>query len=305
MKKLFLGLIVILFVAVVQGFVLAAASYQEPSQEEIDEAIARQQILVFERRLAVPKDKIFAGWHFVIDVGHGDNDPGAVRVVQKGQKKLVYAESMFTLDIARRLGWYLRQRGDSGVYFTLGPTNLVAIDAIDNYSYWHWANPPPPVLGLKPLLPARPDAPFGDEAILTTRTELGQQKVRAYGERKVIFLSIHVDSASPDVGGISFYTAREGKSQLIFSLKEGAVKADLVRKRKGQIISYFPINKENFVVIQKKYNDAREAILIETANIRNGNFKEGDFAKLISATGREQIAQAVGLGLAMFCQKYD
>lgn len=301
MKKLLFGLLLVFWSLALPSL----AADLKPSKAEIDAEILWQKIMVFLSRFIVPKDKIFEGWHFVIDAGHGDNDPGAVRVIKKFDQKLVYAESAMTLDIARRLGWYLRQRGASGVYFTLGPSHLVKIDALDEYSYWHWANPPPPILNAHSLLPARSDATPGDEAALSVRTQVGQQKVKTYGGKKTIFLSIHIDSANPSVGGMSFYAARGSNSKLILSLKQAAVEAGLVRKKKNHAGSYFPLNKADFVVIKKQFNSSREALLIETANLHNGNFKEGDFARLIIAQGREQIAQVIGQGLVAFCQKYE
>lgn len=301
MKKLLMSSVLIFWSLAIPS----SAAHLKPSRSEVDAEILWQKILVFLSRFIVPEDKIFEGWHFVIDAGHGDNDPGAVRVVKIFNQEFVYAESAMTLDIARRLGWYLRRRGASGVYFTLGPAHLVKVDAIDKYSYWHWANPPPPVMIAHSLLPAHFDAASGDEAALTTRSQVGQQKVKTYGGKKTIFLSIHIDSVSSSVGGMSFYAARGSKSELILSLKQAAVEAGLVRKKKNHSGSYFPLGKADFVVIKKQFNSSREALLIETANLHNGNFKEGDFARLIVAQGREQIARVIGQGLAAFCQKYE
>lgn len=275
------------------------------SDKEIKTEINRQIEKVNQLRSLIKEDKSLRGWYFVINPGHGDNDPGTVRTKHRiDGTEVLYGESVITLDIARRLGWYLKQHGASGVYFTLGPSKVVALDANDEYSFWHQAMPPQLVMHLRTLLPAHPDAFTEDIKALSARSQVANQKVRKYGKDRVIYISIHVDSLSSKIGGMSFYQARGGRSKLIFTLKEVATQKGLVRTKEGHKGSYLAIVEQDFVEIIPKFNHASEALLIEVGNINNGDFDHGDFLRLITAQGREEIAQIIGLGLVKYCEKY-
>lgn len=275
------------------------------SEVEIAQEVLRQMNAVALLRSNVPADKAFQGWHFVISPGHGDKEPGAIRTeYHVDGSEVLYGESVMTLDIARRLGWYLKRRGASGVYFNLGPPEIVNLNAQDEYAFWHPAKPPLLLMTLKTLLPAHPSAYTDDMMALSARSQVANQKVKTYGSERVIYISVHIDSVSSKISGMSFYQARGGKSKLILTLKEVAVQKGLVRVKEGHKGSYLAIQEQNFLEITPEFNNAGEALLIETGNIHNGDFTKGDFKRLIAAQGREEIAQVIGLGLQKYCEKY-
>lgn len=262
--------------------------------------IERQKAAVETLRKTVPKDTTLAGYYFVLDPGHGDNDPGAIRTSKRKDGTLYHAsESILTIDMARRLAWYLKMRGASGVYMTLGPNEIINADN-DQYTYWEPSNPPPILKELKTLLPASRHAYWPLEIALTPRTEVVNQKVRTYGRKKVIFISIHVDSTNPSVRGMRVYSYYGVRTILGEHIAKNAKNKGIARTKKvGPVeISFFSTMYAGFIVMNPQFNSAGEKILIETTNIRNNN----DFKKLCTAEGRESVVHVIGEGIILYCQ---
>ncbi|MBI5420914.1 MAG: N-acetylmuramoyl-L-alanine amidase [Parcubacteria group bacterium] len=262
--------------------------------------VERQKTAVLALRNTVPKDTSLAGYYFVLDPGHGDDDPGAIRDF-KGKDGVVHSvsESALTLDMARRLAWYLRARGASGVYFTLGPDEVVNAED-DRYAYWPPQEPPSILKELIVLLPASRYAYWPLEIALTPRTEVANQKVKTHGKKKVIFISIHVDSTNPSVQGMRVYSYYGVRTILGEHIARNAKKKGVARTKKiGPLeIPFFSTMHAGFIVMNPRLNMAGEKILIETTNIRNDN----DFKKLCTADGRESIAHVIGEGIIYYRQ---
>lgn len=270
----------------------------------IDEEIARQKEKVDQWRQAVPSDKLFEGWYFVIDPGHGDKHLGAWRQVMIGTERKEYHESTFTFDIARRLGWYLRRRGASGIFFTVGPEERFHPDRVDEYSYWHPSFPPPAVDDLITLLPPSPYARGTTQKALSARTEVCNQKVQRFGRDRVIFISIHVDAITYNrmVRGMAFYCSPDGSKRLAEHLVVAAEAADkIIRDESSDSTYHAPIRRCSYIVIRSFFNQAKERVLVETANIYNDN----DFYHLKRGDGREEIAHILGIGIAGYVREQN
>ncbi len=260
--------------------------------------IERQKTAVETLRNTVPQDTALTGYYFVLDPGHGDNDPGAIRTDKQKNGVLRHvSESALNIDITRRLAWYLKVRGASGVYITLGPDEIINAEN-DQYTYWEPSNPPSILKELKTLLPASRYAYWPLEMALTPRTEVANQKIRTYGRKNVIFISIHVDSTNKDVKGMRTYryygtTSALGHYIAIAAQKRGVART-LTKDKKE--IDHFPTMQAGFVVIDPRFIYTKEKILIETTNIRN----DSDFKKLCTAEGRESIAHTIGDGIILY-----
>ncbi len=266
----------------------------QPIPNEID----RQKTAVSSLRNTVSKDNSLAGYYFVLDPGHGDNDPGAIRTDKQKDGSLRHvSESVLNIDITRRLAWYLKMRGASGVYVTLGPDEIINAEN-DQYTYWEPVNPPPILKELKTLLPASRYAYWPLEIALTPRTEVANQKIRTYGRKKVIFISIHVDSTNPSVRGMRVYSYYGVQTVLGEHIARNAKKKGVARTKKigSTKITFFSTMHAGFIVMNPLFNLAGEKILIETANIRN----DSDFKKLCTADGRESIAHTIGEGIILY-----
>jgi len=262
--------------------------------------IERQKTAVEALRNTVPKDNALAGYYFVLDPGHGDDDPGAMRGVKQKYGTIRYvSESALTLDMTRRLAWYLKTRGASGVYVTLGPNEIINTEN-DQYTYWGASNPPPVLKELKVLLPASRFAYWPLEIALTPRTEVTNQKVKKYGRKKIIFISIHVDSTNPSIRGMRVYSYYGVRSILGEHIAKNAKKKGIARTKKigPTEIAFFSTMHAGFIVMNPLFNSAIEKILIETTNIRNNN----DFKKLCTAEGRESIVHTIGDGIVIYCK---
>jgi|GEM_PF-5526855 len=259
--------------------------------------IERQKIAVEILRNTVPKDNALSGYYFVLDPGHGDNDPGAMREIKQKDGTIRYiSESTLTLDMIRRLAWYLKTRGASGIYITLGPGEIVNAEN-DQYTYWELLNPPPILKELKTLLPASRHAYWPLEIALTPRTEVANQKVKKYGRKKVIFISIHVDSTNPSIRGMRVYSYYGVRTILGEHIAKNAKKKGIARTKKigPTEIAFFSTMHAGFIVMNPLFNSAIEKILIETTNIRN----DSDFKKLCAAEGRESIVHIIGEGIVL------
>lgn len=260
--------------------------------------IERQKIAVEALRNTIPKDTVLAGYYFVLDPGHGDSDPGAIRTSKQKDGTLRHvSESALTLDMTRRLAWYLKTRGASGVYITLGPNEIINAEN-DQYTYWEPVNPPPILKELKTILAPSRYAYWPVEVALTPRTEVANQKMRTYGRKNVIFISIHVDSTNKDVKGMRTYHYYGTSSPLGHYIAVAAQKRGVARTltKDKKEIDHFPTMQAGFVVIDPRFIYTKEKILIETTNIRN----DSDFKKLCTAEGRESIAHTIGEGIILY-----
>lgn len=270
-----------------------------PTEPEIKLEIQRQKTAVAVLRAKIKQTSSLRNYYVVIDPGHGDGDPGAIRDVEiKKNTTISVSESVLTLDISRRLAWNLRQHG-CNVFMTLGPTTIT--EAQDTYAFWHPFSPPFILKELKPLLSPSPYAYTPLEQALTTRTEVANQKVRRFGKRKVLFTSIHVDSTTSSVSGMRIYSYYGTRSHLSDTLAKTAKEKKMARvKRVGnKEFPFFSSLKSGFIVINPDFNYAQDKVLIETANIRN----DADFKLLCTAEGRERIAQTIAEGIILYVSK--
>ncbi|MDE1970680.1 MAG: N-acetylmuramoyl-L-alanine amidase [Patescibacteria group bacterium] len=296
MKRI--GVLCALFLIGVSAIVMARVP-RAPSALEIQQEIFAQKHEVASMRTAIPKDSTLRGFYIVVDPGHGDNDPGAIRtLVLEGNKKISIAESAITFDLARRLVWNLARHGASGVYKTLEDPPYSTRN--DSYAFWHPCAPPPHMMDLKVLLPSSPYARTDLERILSCRTEVVNQKVRRFGRRHVLFVSVHVDSTAPLTRGIRVYSFYGTHSYLSTSIAYVAKQNKMARvKRRGyEEIIFHSSMKRGYMVIDPRFNRAEDCVLVETGNMRNNI----DLHFLSTAQGRERVAEIISEGFIRYCK---
>ncbi len=135
-----------------------------------------------------------AGWHFVLDPGHGGIDPGTIVKAKDEQGKVFYiVEDEYVHDIALRAYVLLRLHGAEVTLTLLSPNHLLRQsepvnstfvhdrNEVFNSAAWNRSNKPS-------------DWPKGGQKYLNARIDVAKNAYKGTPAEKQVFLSFHADN---------------------------------------------------------------------------------------------------------------
>jgi len=135
-----------------------------------------------------------AGWHFVLDPGHGGIDPGTIVKAKDEQGKVFYiVEDEYVHDIALRTYVLLRRHGAEATLTLLSPNHLLRQsepvtstfvhdrNEVFNSAAWNRSNKPS-------------DWPKGGQKYLNARIDVAKKAFSGTPANRQVFLSFHADN---------------------------------------------------------------------------------------------------------------
>jgi LysM repeat protein len=169
----------------------------------------------FERRvggLGRLSDQL-AGWHIVLDPGHGGIDPGAiVPTVDGAGRKLYVVEDEYVYDITLRAYVLLRLHGARVDITLLSPNHLIRHTAPPAQTFVHEMNE---VFNSYTYNRRnRPnDWPMGTSRGLAERVRIAGEAFQGAAKNRTIFLSFHadIDARAPEGAVVLYYESRSGR----------------------------------------------------------------------------------------------
>ncbi len=224
-----------------------------------------------------------AGWHFVLDPGHGGIDPGTtVRAKDSAGKTFTIVEDEYVYDIAVRIFVLLKLNGADVTMTLLSPNHLLRQNSpvantfvhdrneVFNSASWNKRD--------------RPAAwPKGGQKYLNARIDVARNAFKGVPADKQVFLSIHADNV-PALG--------EGVSLLYFKNRNrtDTVSRAFARKLLPAMGAGSRTKGQNLGVLRS--NPARYKLLVEMRNlafqdhiwaIRYDQLRQRDAEKVVKA----------------------
>ncbi len=148
-----------------------------------------------------------AGWHFVLDPGHGGIDPGAiVRTISGDGTRLYVVEDEYVYDITLRAYVLLRLHGAKVDITMLSPNHLIRRTEPATQTFVHQQNEVFNSLALN----RSNQWPFGNSRGLKARVQITKDALRHAPGGRTIFLSFHADHDpnSPQAPLVLYYERR-------------------------------------------------------------------------------------------------
>ncbi len=157
-------------------------------------------------------DKALEGWHFVLDPGHGGQDPGTIVKVNDGNGNTVYmVEDEYVYDLALRVYVMLRLHSAEVTMTLLSPNHLIRRSSPPNMTFVNEKNEV--YNSYKDNCSNKwCDWPNGGrDGNLSTRVKIARKAFRGVPENRRIFLSFHAD-IEPNMPGaplVLYYRSRK------------------------------------------------------------------------------------------------
>ncbi len=152
----------------------------------------------------------FAGWHFVIDPGHGGIDPGAiVRTTDSAGKASYIVEDEYAYDLALRVYALLKLHGAEVTLTVVSPNHLLRGNSPVTKTFVHDRNEV--FNDEKWNRRIRPSTwPKGGQKYLNERVEITRRALKNVPKKKQVFLSFHADNDPPsgEVVTLLYYQSR-------------------------------------------------------------------------------------------------
>ena len=151
-----------------------------------------------------------AGWHFVLDPGHGGIDPGAiVRTIAGDGTRLYVVEDEYVYDITLRAYVLLRLHGAKVDITMLSPNHLIRRTEPATQTFVHQQNEVFNSFALNRSNHPR-QWPTGNSRGLKARVQITRDALRKAPKGRTIFLSFHADHDpnSPQAPLVLYYERR-------------------------------------------------------------------------------------------------
>jgi len=154
-----------------------------------------------------------AGWHVVIDPGHGGLDPGAIVPSLGGDGRRLYVvEDEYCYDLALRTYVLLRLHGAQVHMTILSPNHLIRQNAPASLTF---VNEKSEVYNSLALSRAGRSGewPRGTAKGLRHRVEIAREALRGAPQSRTVFLSFHADitPGAPEAHMVLYYESRDGR----------------------------------------------------------------------------------------------
>ena len=233
-----------------------------------------------ERRLS----NDLAGYHIVLDPGHGGLDPGAIVPSENGNGDTVYVvEDEYAYDISLRTYRLLKLHGAEVTLTIISPNHQIRSSSNPSETFVNMKNE---VYNLSSLNRAGDDScwPVGGSRGLRKRVEVAEAAFRGTDKDNRLYISIHADN-SPDHG--------QGSMVLYSSENEPGINQsiELAQNMVPYLGASSTTGSQNLAVLRD--NPAYAEILIEIRNLYySGNSWAIRYDKL-----REQDAEFIAAGL--------
>ena len=224
-----------------------------------------------------------AGWHFVLDPGHGGIDPGTtVRAKDSAGKTFTIVEDEYVYDIAMRIFVLLKLNGADVTMTLLSPNHLLRQNSPVSNTFVHDRNE---VFNSATWNKRdRPAAwPKGGQKYLNARIDVARNAFKGVPADKQVFLSLHADNV-PALG--------EGVSLLYFKNRNrtDTVSRAFARKLLPAMGAGSRTKGQDLGVLRS--NPARYKLLVEMRNlsfqdhiwaIRYNQLRQRDAEKVVKA----------------------
>ncbi len=154
-----------------------------------------------------------AGWHIVLDPGHGGLDPGAIVTAVDGNgNQVVVVEHEYVYDIALRAYVLLRLHGARVEMTVLSPNHLIRNSNPPAHTFVNEKNEVYNSLEHN-RSNRQSDWPSGNN--LMTRVQIARGFLAGAPRGRRMFLSFHADiePRAPEVPLVLYYTSRNGRTQ--------------------------------------------------------------------------------------------
>ena len=151
-----------------------------------------------------------AGWHFVLDPGHGGIDPGAIVPTIAGNRTRLYVvEDEYVYDITLRAYVLLRLHGASVDVTLLSPNHLIRRTEPASQTFVHQQNEVFNSFALNRANGPR-QWPTGNTRGLKARVQITKDALRKAPRGRTVFLSFHADHDpnSPQAPLVLYYERR-------------------------------------------------------------------------------------------------
>ncbi len=222
-----------------------------------------------------------AGWHFVLDPGHGGVDPGTIkRSVDADGKAFYIVEDEYVYDLALRVYVLLRLHGADVTMTLLSPNHLLRGNAPVNSTFVHERNE---VINSAAHSRRGSDRPRGGQKHLDARVSEARDALRGVPRDRQVFLSFHADNVAAlgDVVTLFYLQNRSGTD---------TASRDFARRLLPAMGAGARIKGKNLGVLRN--NPARYKLLVEMRNlafadhiwsIRYEELRQRDAAKIVQA----------------------
>ncbi|MFC1526026.1 LysM peptidoglycan-binding domain-containing protein [Candidatus Latescibacterota bacterium] len=154
-----------------------------------------------------------AGWHIVIDPGHGGLDPGAIVPSLDGDGKRLYVvEDEYCYDVALRSYVLLKLHGADVHITVLSPNHLIRQSKPPSLTFVHEKNEVYNSAALS-RSGGSGEWPRGTLKGLLNRVQIAREALAGAARSRTLFLSFHADISrdAPDGSMVLYYESRDGK----------------------------------------------------------------------------------------------
>ena len=214
----------------------------------------------FEQRIEAqpPLDDEFAGWHFVLDPGHGGIDPGAIVQGRDAEGKPYWVvEDEYCYDLALRTAALLKLHGAEVTLTVLSPNHLLRSNEPVTNTFVHDHNE---VFNDKDWNRRnRPETwPKGGQVYLNARINVAKRAFTGVPSDRQVFLSFHADNV-PEAGDAVtlFYYQGRGNTD--------TVSREFARRLLPEMGAGARIKGKSLGVL--RHNPTRYKLLVEMRNL--------------------------------------